>query len=130
MSVTVDYFSKVQFPVSVDTAGQYGAQAYPNGLGLNRAFEYKSPTLSADGNPVLLEGSAINVQATVHVVASGGAQLQVTQSPLADVIAGTAVWINSGSAITGTDVLLTVPICSAFKLKVTSGQYIIAARSQ
>lgn len=128
------YMEKCLFPDAVDAAGQHSGSKYVNGTGMNTAYEYKGPSISgaATGDSVLCPPDTKNGQVTVIVVAAGSCQLQYTTSPIADVIAGTATWLNIGSAITTTTTGVTMPSggYTAFRIVSTSGTYSMTSRIQ
>jgi len=127
------YMEKCLFPDPVDGNGQHSGSKYVNGTGMNTAYEYKGPVVGVgNGDSVLCPPDTKNGQVTVINVATGSCQLQYTTSPIADVITGTATWLNIGSAVTNTTTGVTMPSggYTAFRIVVASGTYQMTSRIQ
>jgi hypothetical protein len=101
---------------------------------MNTAYEYKGPQVvgAAVGDSVLCPPETKNGQVTVIVVSAGSCQIQYTTSPIADVIADTATWVNLGGAVSGTTSSQTMPSggYTAFRINVASGTYQLTSRIQ
>ena len=127
------YMEKCLFPDAIDGNGQHSGSKYVNGTGMNTAYEYKGPAVSTgNGDSILCPPDTKNGQVTIHVVSAGSCQLQYTTSPIADVVAGSAFWLNLGSAVTNTDLGVTMPSggYTAFRIVVASGTFQLTSRIQ
>jgi hypothetical protein len=125
------YMTRVLFPVTVDGNGQHGLVPYPNDPLSNNSYEYKGPQITGVGNgdSVLLPPEIKGGSASLILMAAGTAQIFYTTDPVSAVLAGTATWVALGSALTATGTV-SLPICSAFRCQVTSGNWILSARVQ
>lgn len=73
----------------------------------------------ADSDPILMPADVRGANCTISFGGTATAKLQYTNSPIADIEAGTAVWIDAaaaGSSNTG----LYVNACNAVRLSVTA----------
>ncbi len=131
--MAAQYMSRVDFQGAVSGNQQVGVMFYPNNQATNHAYEYKGPLIAAPGNgdAVVVPPDIQAVSLIFHQTSSGTGHLEVTASPVADVLAGTAIWFTpTGGATLSADTMIQVTAVSAVRIVNASNNTQLMVRAQ